>query len=216
MDGEDEPRPGNWDRAWNDPPLFSYKSDSKPPAAGLKLNKRVHHPVESAPPPISGNGGIVASGPPRLHDAGAKSVDPSNLPPPPASNPGAASLGNSSAKKSGGSSNVTDQVVTEEDRGKAVETIRALHQSLETKIDSRKFQDIKKRLDTMESKWQDGSLTYPVERSLVMLAIHLESSNYDEADKLQRKLMVDWPSLCGTWLVGIKHLIFESNRIKES
>jgi len=37
----------------------------------------------------------------------------------------------------------------------------------------------------MESKWQDGSLTYPVERSLVMLAIHLESSNYDEADKLQ-------------------------------
>jgi hypothetical protein len=47
MDGEEEPRPGNWDRAWNDPPLFSYKADSKPPAAGLKLNKRVHHPVES-------------------------------------------------------------------------------------------------------------------------------------------------------------------------
>ena len=37
----------------------------------------------------------------------------------------------------------------------------------------------------MESKWQDGSLTYPVERSLVLLARHLESSNYDEADKLQ-------------------------------
>ena len=47
MDGEEEPRPGNWDRAWNDPPLFSYKADSKPPAAGLKLNKRVHHSVES-------------------------------------------------------------------------------------------------------------------------------------------------------------------------
>lgn len=25
--------------------------------------------------------------------------------------------------------------------------------------------------------------------------------------------MVDWPSMCGTWMVGIKHLIQEIRRI---
>ncbi len=33
---------------------------------------------QSAPPPVSGNG-TLTSGPPRLHDAGAKSIDPSHL-----------------------------------------------------------------------------------------------------------------------------------------
>jgi hypothetical protein len=41
---DEEPRPGNFDRAWNDPPLFSYKSTSQGPN---KLNKRVNHPVPS-------------------------------------------------------------------------------------------------------------------------------------------------------------------------
>ena len=47
MDGGDqkeEPRPGNFDRAWNDPPLFSYKPAAQGPN---KLNKRVMHPVPS-------------------------------------------------------------------------------------------------------------------------------------------------------------------------
>ena len=26
--------------------------------------------------------------------------------------------------------------------------------------------------------------------------------------------MVDWPSMCGTWMVGIKHLIQEIRRIQ--
>ena len=27
------------------------------------------------------------------------------------------------------------------------------------------------------------------------------------AEKVQVSLIVDWPALCGTWIVGIKHLI---------
>ena len=35
----------------------------------------------------------------------------------------------------------------------------------------------------------------------------------DEAETIQTKLMVDWPSLCGTWMVGIKHLVHEIRSI---
>ena len=45
MEGDEEPRPGNFDRAWNDPPLFNYKTNGQPPTAGLKLNKRVTYPA---------------------------------------------------------------------------------------------------------------------------------------------------------------------------
>ena len=38
-------------------------------------------------------------------------------------------------------------------------------------------------------------------------------SSIDEAENIQKKLMVDWPSMCGTWMVGIKHLIQEIRRI---
>jgi hypothetical protein len=37
----------------------------------------------------------------------------------------------------------------------------------------------------------------------------LALDSIDEAEKIQRALFVDWPSLCGTWMVGIKHLIQE-------
>ena len=35
----------------------------------------------------------------------------------------------------------------------------------------------------------------------------------DDAERIQRSLMVDWSSLCGTWMVGIKHLVQEVKRI---
>ena len=35
----------------------------------------------------------------------------------------------------------------------------------------------------------------------------------NEAERIQRALMVDWSSLCMPWMVGIKHLIQESKRI---
>ena len=70
MDGDEEPRPGNFDRAWNDPPLFNYKTNGQPPTTGPKLNKRVTYSATAGPPPMSA--GLASTGPPRLHDAGAK------------------------------------------------------------------------------------------------------------------------------------------------
>ena len=41
----------------------------------------------------------------------------------------------------------------------------------------------------------------------------LARDSIEEAEHIQRGLMVDWPSLCGTWMVGIKHLIQELKHI---
>jgi len=51
--------PGNYDRAWNDPPMFDPRVNiiGKPPPS--KLNKRVAHPISSAavpqPQPVTGS-----------------------------------------------------------------------------------------------------------------------------------------------------------------
>ena len=63
----------------------------------------------------------------------------------------------------------------------------------------------------------DNSLNVSVEKGVVNLANFIQSDNLDEAEKVQKKLMVDWPSQCGTWAVAIKHLIFEArNRSKQA
>lgn len=71
--------PGNFDRAWNDPPLFSYSSSATSQAGATKLTKRIGFPA-------SANVSIVGqdpTAPPSLHDAGAK--PPSCCVPPPPS-----------------------------------------------------------------------------------------------------------------------------------
>ena len=60
--------PGNFDKAWNDPPLFSYSVSSTPQAGGSRLlTKRVGFPSSHPPPP-----GQDPTAPPKLHDTGAK------------------------------------------------------------------------------------------------------------------------------------------------
>jgi hypothetical protein len=56
MDGDEEPRPGNFDRAWNDPPLFNYKANAQPPTNGSKLNKRVNYPATTGKQNLSFKG----------------------------------------------------------------------------------------------------------------------------------------------------------------
>ena len=41
----------------------------------------------------------------------------------------------------------------------------------------------------------------------------LAKDSLDKAEQIQRALMVDWSAMCGTWMVGIKHLVQEVKRI---
>merc|ERR1719412_2478245 len=109
-----------------------------------------------------------------------------------------------------------------------------LNQVLENaplEMNAKKLNDIKKRVSTMETKWKSGVLNAEVQNGMAKVAKCLLSAqeavdklshcpedlelkqiardSIDEAEKIQRALTVDWPSMCGTWMVGIKPLIQE-------
>lgn len=63
-------RPGNFDRAWNDPPLFDYNTAAPAPSQGTKLNKRIGFPSSTPPPPQNRNDSSSST----LSDAGAKPI----------------------------------------------------------------------------------------------------------------------------------------------
>lgn len=211
----DEPRPGNWDKAWNDPPLFSYQATSAKAAesSGLKLNKRVGFPSTSATPMPAPPSDRVGSAPPLstpLPDAGAKSAGGVNRPPPPPP----AALGPApplgppppiTADQSKAPSKESKAKIVVYDCDRVVELLKtSLTQS---SLDEKKSQDIQKRIDMMASKWKAGVLNQPVQTGMGRIADLLAAQDAASAEKIQLSLMVDWPALCGTWLVGIKHLI---------
>ncbi len=166
---KEEPRPGYYDRAWNDPPLFSYSSTStasgatKP--ANTKLNKRVAFPGSGAnpPPPPAGQnqGNLNAAMPPPpplasssgpLHDAGAKPKAVMAAPPPVSAKSGATPPV---------SSKPSEESVTEViDLDKVVKDLTdALGKS--TLGDKRKA-DVGKRIDVMADKWKAGAFNEKV------------------------------------------------------
>lgn len=219
---EDEPRPGNYDRAWNDPPLFSYSSTSAKTAgaaaAGQKLNKRIGFPGStSAPPPPPS--AATSSGPPAaklppslpptsLHDAGARSVKaPQGLPPPPPT--GAPPV----AAKPGGGQATGRAQEGEVDLDDVMEKLTgALERST---LDERRKADVRKRTEAMAAKWKGGGLNPQVHAGLRTIADGLsgaEREGVEAAEKAQLGLIVDWPALCGTWLVGIKHLVADAKK----
>lgn len=100
--------------------------------------------------------------------------------------------------------------MSESDRDKALDIFQTALTNLEGKLDGRKVEDIRKRLDVLKTKWMADDLPQEVQRGISVLAKHLENGNHDEADKAQKKLMVDWPSQCSNWLVGIRQIVFES------
>lgn len=194
-----EPRPGNHDRAWNDPPLFSYSSQPDGESKDcLKLNKRVGFPTQGAAKDKTEGDDVIdkALKPAQLHDAGARPVGTDPPPPPPPSL-------SSSVKP------VVAEVVKDEEPSASVEeVVKKLNAYLSsTSLEERKKQDIKKRIGMMEKKWLEGELNNDVQRGMAKIAQLLEDGDAKAAEKIQLTLIVDWPALCGTWIVGIKHLI---------
>ena len=74
-------------------------------------------------------------------------------------------------------------------------------------IDARKVQEIRKRIELFRQKWQKNELNDRVKLGMHKLVCHLDSNEYDEAEKLQRSLNVDYPNLCTPWMIAIRQLI---------
>ena len=77
-------------------------------------------------------------------------------------------------------------------------------------IGGKKATDIRKRIAAMRDKW-DG-LNDHIRLGMNAIWKNLEASDFERAEKIQKTLTVDWPSLCGTWMVGVRQLIQESKR----
>jgi len=244
------PRPGNYERSWNDPPLFSYGSanqsleNAKKPG-GSRLNKRVEFPssgisnnsmAESFPienkdvscPPISTQFITNADDirPPPINSS--NSATPLQMLPydyKNTSNPNKPGVNYNEGHSLNENEPVADDVAANFDK---------ILEKIESNIDKKKHGDVKKRIDMMTSKWKSGAFNPQIHIGMDKMTKCLMSalgclddpssstgeesnvnvkSSLEEAENIQKKLMVDWPSMCGTWMVGIKHLIQEIRRI---
>ena len=189
------PRPGNYERSWNDPPLFSYASGTQAStetkkAGGNKLNKRVGHSIAN-----TANG--VSPGIENLHllrgDLETNRYKPSmqgdNMPPPPPTmmNPNQNVQDVSSkplqvlpydykntSTPNQPQENFNISASQVEPKTSNVEmVISDLHKVLENakpELGEKKVSDIKKRILLMTSKWQNGELNCHVEDGMTKMA----------------------------------------------
>ena len=75
------------------------------------------------------------------------------------------------------------------------------------KIDSKKVADIRKRLVMFQDKWNKDHLNDKVCVGMSKLANCLADGNFDEAEKIQCRLKVDYPNICTPWMIAIRQMI---------
>lgn len=202
-------RPGNHDRAWNDPPLFDYNTS---PASGAvktstatKLNKRIGFPSTSQPlNPSKSTSSSDASMPPL----------PPSMPPPSASAINVPDCKESSDEieskvttslTAAAAGDKVDEVNVEDVISKLETSLMAAQQS--GRIDAKKASEIRKRIGMLQDKWSRNQLNEKLHHGMFKLTACLAEDNFDEAEKIQRSLNVDYPNLCTPWMIAIRQLI---------
>jgi len=190
------------DRSWNDPQaLFDYKVSSST-TTGTKLNKRIGFP-SSTPP--SSNVSSMRPESSKLNDAGAKSTTEGiNVPPPPI----AKDMVSLNVKASNNSqiNEQTTESITIEDVTQPLEK-SIIDAESSGKIDKKRASDIRKRIKMFEEKWKNGQLNDRLQSGMFNLTQHLIKNEFQEAEKLQQRLNIDFPSLCTPWMIAIRQLI---------
>ncbi|KAL1431403.1 hypothetical protein MTO96_014255 [Rhipicephalus appendiculatus] len=198
-------RPGNDDKAWNDPPVFAYTEVQGTPAAAAPkrnlLNKRVPYPQDGIKPPSAPS--VTGSAPP-----------PTGPPTPsvPATPSVLATPSVPSPLKAAHSDDPTEAKSLKE------ETLSNLDKAVAQgapNMEKRKQDDVRKRLDVLRSVWEQGKLSLPVQQRMHELALELLNGNHEKANALHISLMVDYVSEVSQWMLGIKHLILAAQAAQE-
>ncbi|EEC03104.1 steroid receptor RNA activator, putative, partial [Ixodes scapularis] len=191
-------RPGNDEKAWNDPPVFAYTEVQGTPAAAPKkrtpLNKRVPFPQEGLPPTTpAATLGSAPIGIPPLNPCALEARDVSS---------GAGTSQPSPSEQPPNTGSASDELKKETFEN--LEIIIALFVPI---FQKRRQEDVKKRLDLLRQAWEQGSLSIPVQHKMRELTSELCSGNCEKANTLHVSLMVDYVSEVSQWMVGIKQLI---------
>jgi len=190
--------PGNYDRAWNDPPLFSYSTSSGPQAGSTRqqLTKRVGFPASQPPPP-----GQDPTAPPKLHDAGAKPPS-SGLPPPPPSTilfhpPPVAPSGDDSTAPTHAQPSVTVDA-----------TVTVFTELTKSYLEPRKCEDINKRLAVMFTAWREGKLNPRIQALVAEVGHKLSIKDVSGAEASFVVLSADYGGEVGAqWVLAVRHVI---------
>ena len=102
--------------------------------------------------------------------------------------------------------NVEKETFTLEDVIKSLDDSLVKAES-ESKIDSKKAGDIRKRIKMFEDKWKKEQLNEKLKSGMFNLSQHLKNEEIQEAEKLQQRLNLDHPGQCTPWMIAIRQLI---------
>ncbi|KAK3539148.1 hypothetical protein QTP86_026963 [Hemibagrus guttatus] len=229
-------KPGNQERGWNDPPQFSYGSQTN--TGGQKrnlLNKRVPPPQLSAhtDPLIQSDvqesfevsvneyintGSKGPSSGIHYGSPAMNSIPPSNPVPPPVagftpppkshgSSGGAADSHQSSPKiQPDSTAPAEDEPNLNDVQAPLLWALTACRQTVKKQV----CDDVDRRLKIFEEMWRSGKLSLAVKRRMNGLSQELRNKNWDKADEIHRALMVDYVNEVIQWMVGVKRLIAET------
>jgi len=189
--------PGNFDRAWNDPPLFSYSTSSTAqPITANRLNKRIAFPTNQSQAPAQGTGQDPTA-PPKLYDAGMKPPPGSILPPPPSFMTPASTSSTSSS-----SQDIDVDSIEKQFEQLVIENMNEATRG-----------DFTKRLGVLFSAWRKGTYNTNIQSDLRDIAQSLTEKNVNVAEEKFTVLTADWSSVIGpSNILVIKKLI---NVVKE-
>jgi len=174
--------PGNYDRAWNDPPLFSYStSAAAQPVTANRLNKRVAFPTSKATAPAPG---LDPTAPPALYDAGMR-PPPGALPPPPPP-----ALMTAADQEAEPSTHVKSELDVE-----AVEN--AFNELVEKYFSDKNRDEMKRRFASLFVSWKQGGYNSNVQQLLMDIGQSLLKADIGLAEAKFTVLGADWSSLVG-------------------
>ncbi|XP_071787533.1 uncharacterized protein [Asterias amurensis] len=95
----------------------------------------------------------------------------------------------------------------------SVAKLRSVLQLCSEKLKARIADDIKRKIDVLESAWNTGKLSEAVQQRMARLSQALSERDYSKAHDVHLSLMVDFVSEVIQWMVGIKRLIMEARSI---
>jgi len=199
--------PGNFDKAWNDPPLFSYNQSGTNGPSGLtsrtSLNKRVGFPglgaggIGQLPP----GPGLDPTAPPKLHDAGAK-PPPCALPPPP------------SSESAPPSSSISENSKELDEDPSADDVQQLFSRLIRDSFPQKKADDLERRMAMMFTSWREGRLNPRISGMVFEIGKLVEKRQLVGAEERFVTLSADYGGEAGNtqWVLAIRHLL---NMVKE-
>ncbi|KAM7397396.1 hypothetical protein PAMA_005615 [Pampus argenteus] len=193
-------KPGNQERGWNDPPQFSYGlQKARGPQRNLLTRRAAPPACDVRAPPMT---------PPTSSHQPPSQCSVVPPPPGPAGPPvGGVTTPPSLCPRSSQSESEPDV------EGVVLVLNRALA-ACRQNVSDQVCNDVAKRLRLLEDSWRSGRLSLPVRRRMESLSLELQSGHWDSADELHRSLMVDHVTEVSQWMVGVKRLIAEAQKLR--